>query len=124
MQIGAMPIGATVVVDLEHFGHLRAEVRHHTKGVVGLQFLHDATAEKALSRWLMTTRPERRQIRYPCNLEAKIVTNNRELDCVIVENVWAHTVTRRSCSSWAKDRGKRSQMARLCPRCKAIARKR
>ena len=85
LQIGAMPIGATVVVDLEHFGHLRAEVRHHTKGVVGLQFLHDATAAQALSRWLMTTRPERRQIRYPCNLEAKIVTNNRELDCVIFD---------------------------------------
>ena len=38
-----------------------------------------------MSRWLMTTRPERRQIRYPCNLEAKIVTNNRELDCVIID---------------------------------------
>ncbi len=78
-----MPIGKKVSVDLEFFGHIEAEVRHVTKGVVGLQFLHDESRQDALSAWLMDTRPGRRPVRYSCDIPARIVVDGHKLDCKV-----------------------------------------
>lgn len=83
---GATPkVDADVVLDLEGYGRIPAVVRHSAAGVVGLMFLHDDSAQEHVARWLLESKPTRRQARHDCRIEASVRTGGQELSCLVTD---------------------------------------
>lgn len=83
----ALARGTEVVLELDGFGSIPAEVRHTVDGYTGLMFLLDEASEVQLARHLVSMQAERRQHhRESARTEATLRPKSGDYPCV-VENI-------------------------------------
>jgi hypothetical protein len=75
--------GAEVVLTLEPFGSVSAEVRYAHGGRNGLMFIQDAADEARLARFLLSRQPARSPERRMVAAEATITADGRRLPCFV-----------------------------------------
>lgn len=75
--------GTDVVLSLEPFGAIPAEVRYATSGRNGLMFHQDAAGEARMARLLLSLKPARSPERRPLATEATITAGGRQMPCFV-----------------------------------------
>jgi hypothetical protein len=82
-QAHLLSVGQLVLLDLEVYGVIPAEVRHVANGFVGLRFTYDAEAETEFARHLVAAKPPRRRGRQAVRSTASLRASACELPCLV-----------------------------------------
>lgn len=80
---GPLAPGDQVVLSLEPFGAIAAEIRYAMGGRNGLMFLQDAAGEARLARLLLSHKPARAPERRPFASEATMTASGRNMPCFV-----------------------------------------
>ncbi len=75
---------ALISVDIEGYGLVPARVAHAKGGILRVMFLHGDDGEEALAHWLLWLKPQRRQTRHACHIQATLSVLEREYSCTVV----------------------------------------
>jgi len=79
----AVDIGTDVVLHLEGYGSIPAEVRYSDGEALGLMFLHDDSREVDLARYLVSQRPARQAPRRKVSVQATLTPRKAQARCTI-----------------------------------------
>ena len=77
-------IGRQVMLEVDGFGEIPAEVRHSAHGFLGLRFTYEPEEEVEFARHLVASRPPRRRERQAVSNAATLRLAGAEMPCVIV----------------------------------------